>query len=150
MLLLAACEQTATVQPVATEPDIVTAKLAQAADKASNALDSIANIEQQRAPATPPMEDYNDVAPNLMQPITIRWSGPIEQITKTLSDRAGFQFRVKGRLPPTPLTVTIDVYQQPLIDVLRNIGLQAGDRADLAVDSHNGVVEIRYASIDKS
>jgi len=148
--LLAACEQTTTVAPVATEPDIVTAKLEAAADKASKALDSIASIQQQRKPASPPIEDYTAAPPNLMQPITIRWAGPIEQIAKTLADRAGMQFRVKGSMPPAPLTVSIDVYQEPLVHVLRDIGLQAGDRADLAVDARNGVVEIRYASIDKS
>jgi defect-in-organelle-trafficking protein DotD len=148
--LLAACEQTTTVTPVATEPDIVTAKLEAAADKASRALDSIAGIEQQRAPASPPVEDYTGAPANLTQPVTIRWSGPIEQISKSLAERAGLRFRVTGAIPPVPLTVNLDVYQQPLIHVLRDIGLQAGQRADLAVDAQNGVVEIRYAPPDKS
>src|SRR6202453_4978935 len=87
--LLAACDQTGTVTPVATEPDLVTAKLEQAADKASQALDSIAGIEQQRSPISPPVEDYTGAPANLTQPITIRWSGPIEQISKSLAERAG-------------------------------------------------------------
>lgn len=148
--LLVACDSTTTVTPIASSPDVVTAKLEQAADKASHALDTIAGIEQQRAPASPPIEDYNGAPPSLTQPITIRWSGPIEQISKTLADRAGMRFRVKGAIPPVPLTVTVDVYQQPLIHVLRDIGLQAGQRADLAVDAPGGVVEIRYAPADKS
>jgi len=143
--LLTACESNPTVTPIASEPDIVTAKLEQAADKASQALDTIAGIEQQRTPASPPIEDYSGAPPNLTQPITIRWSGPIEQIAKTLADRAGFRLRVKGAIPPVPLTVTVDSYQQPLIHVLRDIGLQAGQRADLAVDAQGGVIEIRYA-----
>lgn len=153
---LAACDHTPSffssspssssdVTPIAAEPDIVTAKLEQAADKASHALDTIAGIEQQRAPASPPIEDYSGAPNNLTQPITIRWSGPIEQITKTLADHAGLRFRVKGSVPPVPLTVTVDAYEQPLIHVLRDIGLQAGQRADLAVDAQSGVVEIRYA-----
>ena len=125
LALLAACANT-TVTPVATEPDIVTAKLEQAADKASRALDSIAGIEQQRAPASPPVEDYSRAPTNLLQPITIRWSGPIEQISKSLAERAGLRFRVKGAIPPVPLTVNLDVYQEPLVHVLRDIGLQAG------------------------
>lgn len=149
MAFLAACDHTASVTPVATEPDLVTAKLGQAADKASRALDGIAGIEQQRAPASPPVEDYTGAPPNLVQPVTIRWSGPIEQISKTLADRAGMRFRVKGSIPPVPLTVSVDVYQQPLIHVLRDIGLQAGQRADLAVDAQSGVVEIRYAPADR-
>jgi defect in organelle trafficking protein DotD len=154
LTLLAACSDqpggSSSVTPVATEPDIVTAKLEQAADKASHALDSIAGIEQQRAPASPPVEDYTGAPPNLVQPITIRWSGPIEQISKTLAARAGLRFRIKGSVPPVPVTVTVDVYQQPLIHVLRDIGLQAGQRADLAVDAQGGVVEIRYAPPDRS
>lgn len=147
---LAACENSMGVTPVATEPDIVTVKLEQAADKASQALDSIASIEQQRAPASPPIEDYSSAPPNLTQPVTIRWSGPIEQISKALADRAGLRFRVKGREPAAPLTVNVDVYQQPLVHVLRNIGLQAGQRADLAIDAKGGVIEIRYAANDGS
>ena len=138
-----------TLPPVATEPDIVTAKLQMAADKASDALDTIARVDQMRAPASPPVENLAGAPPNLTQAISVRWSGPIEVLTKSLADRAGLRFRVKGSIPPVPLTVSVDVYQQPLIHVLQNIGLQAGQRADLAVDSQNGVIEIRYAPADK-
>lgn len=151
LVLLAGCAQGQTsVTPVAAEPDIVTVKLAQAADKASKALDSIAGIEQQRSPAAPPVEDYSNVPSNLMQPVSIRWSGPIEQITRTMAERAGLRFRVKGNVPPVPLTVTIDAYQQPIIHVLRDIGLQAGHRADLALDPASGFVEIRYTAGDQA
>src|SRR5579863_415084 len=105
LVLLLGCDKTTTVTPVATEPDIVTVKLAQAADKASQALDSIAGIEQQRSPAAPPLEDYNNAPPSLMQPVTLRWSGPIEQVTRVLAERAGMKFHVKGNVPSVPLTV---------------------------------------------
>lgn len=150
LALLAGCTGQTSLTPVATEPDIVTVKLAQAADKASKALDSIAGIEQQRAPAAPPVEDYSNVPSNLMLPVSIRWSGPIEQVTKVLAEQAGMRFRVKGNVPSVPLTVTVDAYQQPIIHVLRDIGLQAGHRADLAVDGAGGFVEIRYAASDQS
>ena len=145
---LAACDHQGTVA-VATEPDIVTVKLAQAADKASAALDSIAGIEQFKNPAPPP-EDYTHAPPSLMQPVTVRWSGPIEQITKDLTERAGYKFRVKGNTPPVPLVVNVDVYQRPIMHVLRDIGLQAGHRADLSVDAAAGVIEVAYVPADKS
>lgn len=139
------------VKPIATEPDVVTVKLAQAADKASRALDSIANIEQTRNPATPPLQDdYSNASPNIMQPVSIRWSGPIEQVGRVLAERAGMRFRVKGREPAAPLTVNVDAYQQPILHILRDIGLQAGSRADLAIDQNEGVVEVRYAAADLS
>lgn len=148
--LMAGCDRSTSIKPVATEPDIVTVKLAQAADKASTALDSIAGIEQQRNPIAPPPQNYANAPANLMQPVTIRWSGPIEQITRNLAERAGMRFRTKGSPPPVPLTVTIDAYQQPILHVLRDIGLQAGQRADIAVDGASGAVEIRYAAPDQA
>ena len=154
VFLLAGCAGDwghASVKPVATEPDIVTVKLAQAADKASRALDTIANIEQQQNPAAAPMQDNDSSAsPNLLQPVSLRWSGPIEQVGRVLADRAGFQFRVKGNQPATPLVVNVDVYQQPILHVLRDIGLQAGTRADLSINQNEGVVEVRYAAADRS
>lgn len=150
MALLAGCAPEPTVTPVASEPDIVTLKLAAAADKAAQALDSIAGIEQQRAPTTPQIENFEKASPSQMQPITLRWSGPIEVVVKSLAERAGLKFRVKGNLPTVPLAVNVDVYQQPILHVLRDIGLQAGHRADVAVDDAVGVVEVRYAPADKS
>jgi defect-in-organelle-trafficking protein DotD len=139
------------IRPVATEPDVVTVKLAQAADKASKALDTIANIDQQRNPSVPPVpDDYANAPPSMMQPVSIRWSGPIEQITRVLAERAGMRFRVKGREPAVPLVVNVDAYQQPILHVLRDVGLQAGTRADLAINSNEGVVEVRYAAADRS
>ncbi len=147
-LTLAGCESTSSllsVTPVATEPDIVTVKLAMAADKAAKALDVIASIDQARSNVTPPVEDYSNVPPNLMQPVSLRWSGPAEQVIKALADRAGLRFRTKGNKPATPLIVNVDAYQQPIMHVLTNIGLQLGRRADVAVDSRGGAIELRYA-----
>jgi defect in organelle trafficking protein DotD len=145
---LTGCDSMKTV-PVATEPDIVTVKLAQAADKAAEALHDIASIEQQRGPAAV-VDDYTNAPSNLMQPVSIRWSGPIEAVTKVLADHAGMRFHVKGNIPPVPLTVNVDAYQQPILHVLRDIGLQAGHRADLSVDPRAGVIELRYAPGDDS
>jgi defect in organelle trafficking protein DotD len=136
---------------IATEPDIVTVKLAQAADKASKALDTIANIEQQKNPTVPPVQtDYASASPGMMRPVSLRWSGPVEKVTRMLAERAGMRFRVSGRAPEVPLVVNIDAYQQPILHVLRDIGLQAGTRADLSIDQNEGVVEVRYAAADQS
>ena len=67
-----------------------------------------------------------------------------------MAQRAGLKFRVKGNLPAVPLTVNVDVYEQPILHVLRDIGLQAGHRADIAADAASGVIEVRYAPSDRS
>jgi defect-in-organelle-trafficking protein DotD len=154
-LVLAACsnwpQSQPSVTPVATQPDIVSVKLAQAADKASKALDTIANIEQQKNPGVTPIpDDYASAPANMMQPVSLRWSGPIEQVTRVLAERAGLRFRVKGRTPAAPVIVNIDAYQEPILHVLRDIGLQAGTRANLSIDGNEGAVEVQYPAADQS
>jgi len=159
-LLLAGCSSWNSSDPhlpppqgsyVATEPDIVSVKLAQAADKASKALDVIANIEQKKNPTVAPIQnDYTNVPPHLMQPVSLRWSGPIDKVARLLAERAGLRFRMSGNVPDIPLVVNVDAYQQPVLYVLRDIGLQAGSRADLSVDQNEGVIEVRYAAADQS
>jgi defect in organelle trafficking protein DotD len=136
--------------PIAAEPDLVGTRIAQASEKAAAALDTISGIEQQRSPLlSTGTEDYSTAPAQMTQPITLRWTGPIEQIAQTLASRAGLRYITHGHAPPVPITVTVDVYQQPLIDVLRSVGLQAGRRADLNVDGASGVLEIQYTPVDR-
>jgi len=135
--------------PVATEPDLVGVRIAQASEKAAQALDAISGIEQQRTPLIVAPDDYASVPPQMNEPITLRWTGPVEQIAQTLASRAGLRYLTRGQAPPVPITVVVDVYQQPLIEVLRSIGLQAGRRADIHVDGQMGILEMRYAPVDK-
>ena len=73
--------------------------------------------------------------------------GPVEQITQTLANRASYDFSALGAGPPVPIVVSIDVENRPVIEVLRDIGLQMGKRADIRVDSGSRIVEIQYPKI---
>ena len=124
-------------------PDSVSAMLADAADRASKALETLAAVEYSRAPdvAVAPIGN----APfELRRAITVNWVGPVEPITKTLADRAGYNFLVLGAAPPVPIVVSLDIENMPIIDVLRDIGLQLGVRGDVKVDGARRSVEIHY------
>jgi DotD protein len=127
----------------AEDPEI-TARLAEAAQRTATAVESLASVEQARTPElyTPIV---SDAPAELRVLVTVAWTGPWEQLIKTLSERVGYQFQVIGKEPPTPVVVTVDARQQPFVDVLRNIGLQGAGRADLVLDSKNKVIEVRYA-----
>jgi defect-in-organelle-trafficking protein DotD len=131
-------------QVVAT-PDKVSMMLADAADRSSNALQTLAAIEQQRTPAVA-MAPIHNAPPELMRAITISWVGPIEPILKTLADRASYGFKIVGQAPPVASVVTLNVENKPVIEVLQNLGLQLGVRANVNVDAVNRVVELQYAS----
>ncbi len=125
-------------------PDKVSMMLANAADRASVALETLAAVEQARSPevSVSPIED----APiELRRAITVNWVGPVEPIAEKLANRAGYAFIAIGNPPPVPLVVSVDVENMPIIDVLRSIGLQLGVRADVRVDGRRQVVEVHYS-----
>lgn len=129
-------------QLVAT-PDKVTAMLAQAADKASSALQTLAAVEQKRTPSAS-IAPVTGAPQELMRAITINWVGPADQITKILADRAGYKFQILGSPPSTPMVVNIDVTNTPVVEVLRSVGLQLGARADIRVDSARQFIDLQY------
>jgi len=124
-------------------PDNVSAMLANAADRASTALQTLAAIESTRTPATN-IGPIGNAPPELRRAITVNWIGPAEPITSTLAERAGYEFLTIGTPPVIPVVVSIDAENRPVIDVLRNIGLQLGVRADIKVDSQRRIIEIHY------
>ncbi len=124
-------------------PDSVSAMLADAADRASTALQTLAAVEHERT-NTVVLAPVSDAPLELRRAVTVNWIGPVETITATLADRASYNFSTLGNPPPIPLIISIDAQNRPVIDVLRDVGLQLGARADIKVDSNSRVVEIHY------
>lgn len=131
-------------QLVAT-PDKVSMMLAQAADRASNALETLAAVEQTRTPSAN-IAPIPDAPPELRRAVTVNYVGPVAQITKLMADRAGYSFVTLGASPGVPIVVSINVENKPVIDILRSIGLQLGTRADVRVDSTRRTVELQYGA----
>ncbi len=131
---------------IVASPDKVSLMLAEAADKASNALETLAAVEQSRAPAIA-VEPIHNAPPELRRAMTINWIGPAEPLLKQLADRASYSFITVGDKPPVPLVVNIDKENTPVIDIMRSAGLQLGLRADVKVDSIQKMVELHYAPV---
>lgn len=124
-------------------PDSVSAMLADAADRASLSLEKLAAVEFSRAPEAM-IAPAGNAPPELQRAVTVSWVGPVEQLTKSMAERAGYNFLPLGAPPPTPLVVSVDVENRPVIDVLRDVGLQLGMRGDIKVDSAAKIVELHY------
>lgn len=127
-------------------PDKVSMMLANAADRASVALETLAAVEQARSPEVS-VSPIENAPAELRRSITVDWVGPVEPIAEKLANRAGYAFQTIGAPPPVPLVVTVDVENMPVIDVLRSIGLQLGVRGDIRVDGRRKMVEIEYSPI---
>lgn len=130
--------------PYSGAPDTVTLRLADAADRAAAALEGLSLVEQARTPALE-SPAVVDAPPELRNPITVSWTGGLEPLISRLAARAEYGFETLGVAPEAPIIVDVKADARPLIDVLRDLGLQAGNRADVAIDPSRRVIEVRYA-----
>jgi defect-in-organelle-trafficking protein DotD len=146
-VMLAACNPVNKVdQQLVATPDPIGLRLASAVDKASSALQTLASVEQARNPGAA-IQSVPYAPQELRRSMTLDWNGPIEPVLQRLADRAGYQIQVNGDTPPAPVVVSLRAKQKPVIELLRDIGLQAGSRADVVVDSERRIVELNYAPI---
>ena len=146
VLLLAGCQLPERNAQVVASPDKVSLMLAEAADKASTSLETLAAIEQKKSPGVA-VAPISNAPEELARAITITWVGPPEQILRKLSDRASYNFVTLGNRPPVPLVINVDVQNEPVIEVLRDIGLQLGVRGDVKVDAEKKIIELHYAPV---
>lgn len=151
IVLLAGCAKPVPIaepQLVAT-PDRVSMLLAEAADRSSRSLETLAAIEQYQTPKAK-LSPISNAPIELQRAVTMSWVGPVDQVAKRLSEHAGYSFMALGDRPPVPIVVSLDVENRPVIDVLRDIGLQMGTRADIRVDASRKLVELQYSSVSLS
>ena len=147
MIALSGCTfKPTTGHQLVAQPDGVSLRLAASVDRASAALETLASVEQARTPLAN-VSPVTDAPRELMRSISVEWAGPLEQIASRLAERVGYNFNVAGIRPPVPVVVTLNVVEKPVIDVLRDLGLQGGTRADVVVDADNRTVEVNYVSL---
>jgi defect-in-organelle-trafficking protein DotD len=119
--------------------------LVTSAQHIESSLSLLAEAEQfdklKETPGTPRV--YQQV-PGMEQVITMPWTGTLEQAVAKLTAFAGYNIRMVGKPPITPILVTLGSEPASVSDHLRNLGIQAGTRADLVVDPNTRTVELRY------
>ncbi|MDH0341973.1 DotD/TraH family lipoprotein [Chromobacterium haemolyticum] len=80
------------------------------------------------------------------QVVTMPWSGTLEQAVTKLANYSGYDPKFIGKPPALPILVQIGREPATVSDHMRNLGIQAGTRADLIVDPRHKVVEVRYGN----
>ena len=84
------------------------------------------------------------VAAELQRPVSLAWTGPLDQGVKALADRIGYRFVVTGPANPAPVEVGVDMTGVPIIDLFRAMGLAAGSNATVVVDPRHRRVEVQH------
>jgi defect-in-organelle-trafficking protein DotD len=133
--------------PVNNPSDDASIKLAEAADSVSDSMQQMARVTKVIRPATKNNALTIPNAYNLQAKASVDWSGPIAELTERVGKAANYNIRVLGKAPAVPILISLDVKDESLADILRNIDYQAGKKANIYVYPNRQVIELRYAKI---
>lgn len=142
--LVASC---ATQSPQARDPALDV--IAESAKEIQAMWNVIGGIEKAKDPQyAGRLDDYgSDYPANLRKRLTLKWSGPVEPLLRLLEGEVLYPVTVTGQRPGTPVIVVVDVTDQRVGDIIRDIGYQAGKRATIRVHVTPGQerIELTYA-----
>ena len=125
------------------QPDSAGMRLAEAAERAEAALTALAMMRAADSP--PPVPDVPvEVPAALQRRVTVDWIGPVESLAEALAGRAGYRFVIGGAAPARPVVISVSARDVPLIEVLRDAGLQAGAAATLIVNANERTVRLDW------
>ena len=148
VLLLASCQQGPFMKPPINDPsDDANIKLAEAATSISDSMLQMAKVQKV---ITPPKKDNMLTIPNasnLQTRASVDWAGPIEELTGRVAKAAHYRIRVLGKEPAIPVLISLNIHDESLAEILRDIDYQAGGRANIHVYPNSQVVELRYAKV---
>ena len=146
--LLNACSSPLYKKPPYNNPsDDASIKLAEAANSVSDSMLKMARIEKS---VSPPITYNVRRIPNskaLQTRASVDWSGPIGELSARVAKAAKYKLRILGQPPAVPVLISLDVNNQSLASILRNIDYQAGKKASIHVYPKLKVIELRYAKI---
>lgn len=144
---LAACNQT--TAPEAPAPDLrlrsdVSDMLGEAASDAAKAQENLARVQISRTKPAPLPLDETSLPPELKRPTTIEWSGPAHLAAERIAALIGYEFRIVGNPPSIPPMTHLNLVDVPAAKALEQIGFDAFEAGEVAVDPNVKRVEFRY------
>ena len=126
-------------------PDPAFAKLAEAANTSSRSMLNLAEIELAVSPPPPNYHPVDLASYGMSNLVSVDWAGPVEPIVQRIANASGYQLKVLGTEPAVPVLVYVNAKNQPLGDVLRDIGYQCHNNVAIVVYAEKRVIELCYA-----
>lgn len=134
-------------RPASQQQDQALSMLHKTARSIEQSLTQLAEAEQYDKMKQKPGEPriYKQI-PGMEAVVTMPWQGTVEQAVSKLASFSGFEVKFMGKPPALPILVQIGRDAATVSDHLRNVGIQAGSRADIIVDPKQKIVEVRYGN----
>ena len=135
-----------TPPPQETKVDVPMTRLAQTAEKVEKMLSEMNALERSRQNNPEVLQSLSEQLPAdhpLMKRVTATWTGDVRIVLRKLSDQAGIDMAVKGKLP-VPLIVSVSGVDVPLVKMLESLGSQLGNSADVDYEDQSHLLVVEY------
>lgn len=120
------------------------AQLAQASASIDQSAQQDASIQLATHPEAKVAPGLDPATTHMTQISSLNWYGPLQPLLAKIAVTAGYQLRVLGNEPATPILIVINAQQQPLATILQNTIYQAAGKANVNVYPSTKIIELRY------
>lgn len=149
-LLLSACaiqpyDQRRIPSPLEEANQVSNITLAEAAASVSQSITDLGETEQAAYPPVSVKEPPNPETYGMNIPTSIDWDGPVEPLVQQIANVANYKLHVLGTAPAIPIIVSISAQDTAIGDILRDVGYQSGNQAQIVVFPSTRIIELRYA-----
>ena len=155
LILIAGCSSKKEVRlklsyiPADTVPAQITdeqaqAQVAEAATAVGHSLQELSAVQMTVHPPKKLQRPFNPKTIGMGKLASISWTGPVEPVLKKIAQATHYKLRVIGKRPVIPVLVSLNIRNQPIATILRNIMYQIVMKANIAVYPKSRTIELRY------
>src|SRR3990167_112880 len=119
-------------------------QIAEAATAIGQSLQELSAVQMTVHPPQQLRKPFDPQAVGMDKLASINWTGPVQPILKKIAQATNYKLSVIGRKPSLPVLVSLDIHNQPVATILRNITYQIVMKANIAVYPKTRTMELRY------
>lgn len=120
------------------------AQIAEAAISIGQSLQELSAVQMTEHPPRKLPSPYNPNVIGMGKMASLDWTGPVEPVLQKIAVSTHYQLRVIGRKPIIPVFISVDVNNEPIADILRDITYQVVTKATIALYPRSRTIELRY------
>lgn len=130
--------------PAQITDDEAQAQVAVAATAVGHSLQELSAVQMTVHPPKKLQKPFNPQTIGMGKRASISWTGPVEPVLRKIAQATHYRLRVIGKKPVIPVFISLDIRNQPIATILRNIMYQVVMRANIAIYPKSRVIELRY------
>lgn len=119
-------------------------QIAEAATAVGHSLQELAAVQMTVHPPRKLAKPFDPNAIGMDKIASLDWTGPVEPALKKIAEATKYNLRVIGKKPVIPVFICMNVRNQPIAEILRNITYQIVMKANIAVYPKTRTIELRY------